>query len=127
MEYAATYLEHVQTGKLCLSIIPDAYKWSFCEVWKRVDQHLRHNLDLDHDEVGVNRKRYVRIMRMIFETTHYDKLIRNVYHAKLIYQEELGPVIVDGSLEWLSLPNLVLDTSPFKSDYCPCCNRKRQG
>ena len=126
MTYARDYGEQIRTGKLCLELIPDHYKWSFMRVWERIDHILRINLDLDNPDIfQTNQQRYAKIMRMIFETDSYDQLIRNVYHAKLLYQDELGPVILKGyGLDWLSLPNLVKETSPFNGNYCPCCKQR---
>ena len=128
MKYAKSYAEHVRTGKLFLEPIPDQVKWSFMKVWDAVDEQLRNNLDLDNDdEFNTQHNKYAKIMRIIFETTNYSKLIRKVYHTKLLYQEELGTAVTKGgSLEWLSLKDLVKNSSPFNDNHCPLCGHKEE-
>lgn len=128
MIYAQNYSEQVETGKLWLEGVPDHYKWSFMKVWEALDKHMKRTMPIGQDLMRntMNIERYKHIMNMIIDTSRYSELIRNVYHAKLLYPDELGYIEDDKEgLVWLSLPEIVRETSPYNSDYCPCCWRKK--
>jgi hypothetical protein len=127
-ELAKSYGEHLETGKLFLDIIPDHLKWSYMVVWRMVDETLKRNIDLGKDTVfNAETRKYARMMRMIFDVNDYPELIRNVYHAQLCYPEELGPTIdKDKGLVWLSLPQIINKSSPFRSTHCPVCRREHE-